>query len=114
MSKTIDLKDGWSREFPSKEGLFWFYGESNFGAMGGHFTGSVLPEPRFILVKIHKITNGLMAVGDGRFLPTDPFCMEGQSSGYLGFWKDASLPDGPLDAFNEIYEKEIKPNLHER
>lgn len=63
--------------------------------MGGHYSGQIQPTKETHLVRIRKISNGLMAVTDGRFMSLKPFDKEKKQEGYLGFWKKADLPTTP-------------------
>ena len=84
----------WSNESPKTEGSYWFYGEW-LGAMGCHFTGDYVPEPRLFLVQIHKASNGMMASTDGYFVPLKPFNVNVSREGYDGKWAVAILPELP-------------------
>ena len=53
--------DKWSKEFPAKRGLYWFYGDPH----------SANPEPRHIqmhITKVVKISNGFAYICDGAFI----------------------------------------------
>jgi hypothetical protein len=71
----------WSPDAPNEEGPFWFYGAVNFGSMGGHYSGQIQPSKEIHLVRIRKISNGLMAVADGRFMSLKPFDKEKKQEG---------------------------------
>ena len=53
----------WKTEFPTKEGVYWFYGYRY-----GKFFGDKQNELELLLLRVFKITNGLMYVADGQFM----------------------------------------------
>lgn len=54
----------WTKKFPNKEGLYWFYGYRYGKSMGS------LPDNKkeFMLVSVRKITNGFLIVANGQFM----------------------------------------------
>ena len=87
----------WSASPPDSEGLWWLYGEEEFGAMGGNFSGTVPPRIELHVVKVSRIGTGerssLVGVTGGRFIQLRQFDLEKCQSGYLGVWLKAELPD---------------------
>ena len=57
----------WTKKFPTKEGLYWFYGY-RYGCGKRH--GGILPdnEKEFMLVSVRKIINGFLIVANGQFM----------------------------------------------
>ena len=53
----------WSKKFPRKEGMYWFYGYRY-----GKISCGTENKPEFMLVKVHKISNGIMYVANGQFM----------------------------------------------
>lgn len=53
----------WTKKFPNKVGLYWFYGY-RYGKSKGN-----LPDAKkeFYLVKVRKVINGFMAISEGQF-----------------------------------------------
>lgn len=87
------MKLDWFDDPPKEPGDYWFYGEPYMGEMGGHYTGTVKPCNKLILVEVHRIINGLAAVGNGNFVPLRKW--DGKNRGYLGKWANATLPEIP-------------------
>lgn len=62
----------WKAEFPTEEGLYWFYGK-RFGNTKLHQD----KPPELVVVKVQKIANGVMYVAEGHFMfksePTEFF-----------------------------------------
>jgi hypothetical protein len=99
----------WSKEFPNKDGFFWFYGEPHMGQMGGHFKGTIRPNLKMCLVEIKKISNGFLAVMNGHHVPNTPFDKENKKPGFLGYWAKAELPKPPEDV-DGLFVVEEKDN----
>jgi len=53
----------WSKEWPNKEGLYWFYGYRY-----GKYFGNKKNDPELGLVNVRKIANGFMHTCDGQFM----------------------------------------------
>lgn len=53
----------WSQEFPTKEGLYWFYGYRY-----GMVSCGRREEPEFMLLEVFKVKNGVMYKADGQFM----------------------------------------------
>lgn len=53
----------WVREFPKKEGWYWFYG-FQFGRIE---CGDAV-EPQLLTVKVRKCSDGFIYVADGQFM----------------------------------------------
>ena len=87
----------WSASPPDSEGLWWLYGEEEFGAMGGNFSGTIPPSIELLLVKVCRLGTGanssLMGVAGGRFVELRPFSLKERKKGYVGVWQKAVLPD---------------------
>jgi len=54
----------WTKKFPTKEGLYWFYGYRYGKKMG------TLPDNKkeFMLVSVRKIINGFLIAANGQFM----------------------------------------------
>ena len=72
-----EIKMRWFKEFPKKEGIYWFYGY--------RFKGE--EEKEFLFVKVRKISNGLMHVTEGQFM--------GESETGEGLFCKAEYPEVP-------------------
>ena len=72
----------WTKEFPDKEGHYWFYGYRYGRISCGNET-----EPELILMENRKITNGWMLTGGGQFV----FESEVESPNFM----PADLPEPP-------------------
>lgn len=83
----------WFDDVPKEPGYYWFYGEPQWGSMGGHYTGAFQPKNRLMLVEVKKISNGVIAVGDGRFLRLHKW--DEKSEGFLGRWAQVTIPLTP-------------------
>lgn len=53
----------WTKKFPNKEGLYWFYGYRY-----GKISCGQPCEKEFHLVKVRKISNGFMTTTEGQFM----------------------------------------------
>lgn len=72
------MKKTWQTEWPKTVGEWWFYGWQY---------GDKQSPPRLHLVRVRKIQNGFMIVGDGRFWY--------ESEGAIGKWMKADMPKLP-------------------
>ena len=86
----------WSTDAPTQPGYYWFFGDF-MGGMGQDFTDKATVEPRMVLVEVHKVSNGFMAVAEGRFVPRRVFDKSKRNEGYVGYWAPAELPEPPSD-----------------
>ena len=91
----VDMKTQWQDTPPDSEGLWWLYGDPQFGSMGGHYTGSILFEPELHVITVQKISNGLMAHARGQFINLRPFDKRRQLEGYIGKWARVNMPELP-------------------
>lgn len=89
----------WSATAPNKPGWYWFYGDISMWSMGGHYfeKDPIPPNAKLHLVDVHKISNGMMAAAEGRFVSLTPFDKRKRREGYLGYWAPAELPEPPED-----------------
>ena len=88
----------WSRSAPTEPGLYWLYGEADFGSMGGNYTGVYPPEAKLNFVQVQKIGGGvLMAICNGQFISLKPFNLEKRTIGYHGVWQAIELPALPTN-----------------
>ena len=95
-------KDEWTTKIPTEPGKYWFYGDPHYGNMGRDFREDAVVEPTDIkmhLISVNKISNGIMIVTDGAFIPSTPFNKKKGQAGPLGYWKPATLPESPKDIF---------------
>ena len=53
----------WSKEWPEKEGLYWFYGYRY-----GKISVGREVEPELILVKVKKTKTNIIYIADGQFM----------------------------------------------
>lgn len=53
----------WTKKFPNKEGLYWFYGYRY-----GKIIGGDEQDKEFILVELREISNGSMLIGNGQII----------------------------------------------
>jgi hypothetical protein len=96
--KRDEINNLWSSSPPKEPGEYWFYGDPYKGQMGIDYRDAAPPvEPKMYLVQIRKIANGLMAVTEGQFVPLRKFNKAKHGDGYVGYWKEAILPDPPED-----------------
>jgi hypothetical protein len=89
---------GWRAEPPDEEGLWWLYGEEEFGTMGGNYTGVFPPKIELHCVKVWRIggdDGSLQGVCDGRFTDLRPFDREKRRPGFVGVWQKVKLPELP-------------------
>lgn len=103
------MPEEWSPDAPKEEGSYWFYGDDCFGSMGGNFTGSIPPDLELHYVTVRAISNGFMAVTNGRFMPMRPFNPDNRREGYIGVWQRAILPPLPLHLTAEQLLKQHAP-----
>lgn len=57
------MKNEWKKEFPTKPGRYWFYGYRY-----GKISRGYKQDPELTLVKVSKISNGVMYISDGQFM----------------------------------------------
>jgi len=55
--------DGWTHEFPTKPGKYWFYGYRY-----GKTPCGTEADPELMIMDFRKISNGVMASVDGQFV----------------------------------------------
>lgn len=72
----------WKQEFPKEEGYYWFYGYRH-----GKKSYSKDNKPELMLIKVRKIQNGFMYVGNGQFVY--------ESEVECPHFKKADLPELP-------------------
>jgi len=87
----------WTEAPPTEPGHYWLYGEDSYGAMGGHYTGSIPPETLLHYVEVRAISNGMMAVTSGRFISLKKFDAEKRQEGHIGVWQRVIHPSLPND-----------------
>lgn len=96
---TILVNGGWSKDPPNEVGLWWLYGEEEFGAMGGHYTGSVPPDIELQVVKVMRLGQGdnshLRGNSRGRLITLEPFSFSQRKPGCIGLWKKVEEPSTP-------------------
>ena len=97
----------WSNEFPSEEGVYWFYGDPFHGQLSCDFENSSI-EPNLYYVQVKQISNGLIAVASGQFMSSHKFNKEQRRSGYVGYWKKFEQIQLPNDILN-LFKMEL-PN----
>ena len=86
----------WTHKTPTEPGDYWFYGEPYMGSMGMHYEDSYKPDDLYLIrVKIRNISNGMIFIGDGNFMPSNKF--NGKQEGHLGYWLKFDLPEIPKD-----------------
>jgi len=74
----------WVKKFPETEGMYWFYGY-RYGKESCGYKN----EKEICLVKVSKISNGIMLSTDGQIM------YESEPEEY--FFKKATLPELPED-----------------
>jgi hypothetical protein len=84
----------WTEDIPTEPGFYWFYGEPFMGEMGGHYDGTILPNNKLFIIKIHKNPSGLIAWTDGAFISLRKW--DGKKRGVLGKWMPLPTPQLPL------------------
>ena len=85
----------WTDTPPDSEGLWWLYGDEEFGTMGGNYTGVFQPEEKLNMVEIRKLGSGLSGIANGRMISLTPFDAEKRRPGYVGKWRKVDLPSLP-------------------
>jgi hypothetical protein len=98
----------WTDKFPKQEGKYWFYGDPHLGSMGMHYKDDYKIEPEMYLLDVKKISNGLIGVTEGQFVPSNKFDKTKTREGYLGYFAKAELPDIPEDTLNLFVEISCK------
>lgn len=93
----VDPPSPWSEESPTEPGFYWLYGETSYGSMGGHYSGAIPPRKELHYVEVQKISNGLMAVSSGHFIPLEKFDAEKRQPGHIGVWQKVQHPELPRD-----------------
>lgn len=82
----------WHDDPPTEPGLYWFYGELFMGEMGGHYTGSVVPQFKLELVRIQQVSNGCVGTSNGHFVKMRKWDKDARKSGVLGKWAQVIVP----------------------
>lgn len=95
MNEPSTAEDTWSEEPPGAPGLYWFFGELEWGSMGGHYTGAVPFAPRLCLVEVAAAGGGLLATSAGRFVVLRKFDPADRGTGWWGKWVPATHPETP-------------------
>ena len=70
----------WSGNWPIEPGYYWAYGQYKSLLKAGGYPRDIM------LVKVRKVSNGIMYVGDGQFLYPEEMDL---------FWLPATPPRGP-------------------
>ena len=83
---------GWSSDPPKTEGLWWLYGDEEFGTMGGNYSGSIPAIKELHMVKVIMIGSSLTGIAGGRMIPLRPFNENARRSGYVGVWQKVDIP----------------------
>ena len=53
----------WTKKWPKKEGFYWFYGYRY-----GRISVGRKCDPEYVFVKVIKISNGFLTIGDGQMV----------------------------------------------
>ena len=78
------VKDKWTQKWPKKAGLYWFYGYRY-----GRISVGQACTPEHCLVKVRKVSNGVMYVENGTFM-SESECEE-------AWFIKATVPTPPMD-----------------
>jgi aryl-phospho-beta-D-glucosidase BglC (GH1 family) len=84
------MMNKWTKEIPTKDGTYWFYGEL--------WTPHNEPEPELEIIQVRKISNGYCYISHGTFVH--------ESEGMQGLWLKMELPVTPTDfkyQYNDRY-----------
>jgi len=81
--KKTESIDNWTHKWPTEPGMYWFYG------FCWRKMRDEPEEPEMYLVKVRKISNGLMCITDGHFIY--------KAEGAEGMWLKAELPEPPKE-----------------
>jgi hypothetical protein len=106
---------GWQTTPPDSEGLWWLYGEEEFGTMGGNYTGVYLPDIKLHMVEVVTLGSGsyanLQGICGGRLISLAPFNLEERKPGFVGVWQKATIPPLPNKErlADSVYDKNPKP-----
>lgn len=79
--------NNWTKEVPTKEGFYWFYGYPF-----GYWRGKPDKDERLIVVEVHKTLKDFTYVGLGTFL--FPYSKEQPMIGYWSVITPAPTTDG--------------------
>ncbi len=85
-------------EAPDQPGLYWLYGDPHMGEMGGHYTGSVKPEYGLHLVRVVKVSNGVIGYTGTTIVSLTKW--NGKNRGWVGVWYQVIIPDLVLDHYS--------------
>lgn len=108
-------EDLWAETPPTEPGAYWLYGDASYGSMGGHYSGTIQPEFRLHFVNVRAISNGLMAITEGRFISLRKFDSAVRQEGHIGVWQPAKLPVLPLiNAINAMDDNQTQEVLVQR
>lgn len=101
----------WTTEPPTEPGTYWFFGDEVMGGMGQDYTDEAHINTCMSLVKIRRISNGLMAVANGHFMSLHQFDQTKKREGHIGYWAPAKLPEAPDDTEN-VFVRFLKEKTH--
>lgn len=93
------LQPPWQGTPPDSEGLWWLYGEEEFGMMVGNYTGAYPADIKLHVVDVMRIDGDggkLIGVTGGRMIELSPFDKENRKVGYVGMWTKVELPTLPV------------------
>ena len=96
----ITIDEQWYDDPPQIPGYYWFYGDPHMGSMGGHYSGTVKPDYRLCLVEVFAISNGVLGVSNGQFIPLNKWNIESKTQGVVGKWAQAKIPTIPNEESN--------------
>lgn len=88
----------WSKQFPKKQGNYWFYGYRYGRVSCGHPC-----KPEYMFVKVRKCSNGLLYMADGQFMDKS----EVEDAHFM----PAEMPTPP-DINTELTPEDKKKLLH--
>lgn len=100
---------------PDSEGLWWLYGEEEFGTLGGNY-GDGRFHPEIALEVVRALWVGgedghLLGICKGRHIDLAPFDEENRRPGYLGVWRRVDLPETPDIVSEENVETDEKKTI---
>ena len=57
------MMNKWTKKWPTEEGFYWFYGYRY-----GRISVGQKCNPEYVFVKVRKIANGILTMGDGQII----------------------------------------------
>jgi len=89
------LHGEWQAEAPDREGMWWIYGDEEFGMLGSNYTGATPPRVELSVVHVQRLGTRLVGLSAGHIIELVPFDADRHKPGFVGVWQKVVLPTLP-------------------